>query len=136
MIRVVADTNIYISALMFAGLPGFFLDLALSRAFILVSSRAILDELDEKLRDKFAVSRDDARFIRAKLEKTAEMVEPDFALQVVTEDPDDNQILECALCGKAHFIVSSDRHLLRLGSYQAILIVSVRDFLNAAGLRI
>ncbi len=44
MIRVVADTNIYISALMFGGLPGTFLDLAFSRAFTLVASSAILDE--------------------------------------------------------------------------------------------
>jgi putative PIN family toxin of toxin-antitoxin system len=54
--RVVADTNVFISAFMFGGLPGKFLDLALRGKFILVTSSALLDELDEKLRGKFAVS--------------------------------------------------------------------------------
>jgi putative PIN family toxin of toxin-antitoxin system len=66
--RVVADTNILISALLFGGLPGKFLDLALRRRFTLVTSKALLDELDEKLRGKFAVSESDALTIRAKLE--------------------------------------------------------------------
>ena len=59
--RVVADTNVFISALMFGGLPGRFLDLALRQKFTLVTSKALLDELDEKLRGKFAVSERDAR---------------------------------------------------------------------------
>jgi len=46
--RAVADTNAFISALMFGGLPGRFLDLALGRKFTLVTSLALLDELDEK----------------------------------------------------------------------------------------
>ena len=49
MLRVVADTNIYVSAFMFGGLPGLFLDLAFQRAFTLLISPALLDELDEKL---------------------------------------------------------------------------------------
>jgi len=69
MIRVVADTNIYISAFMFGGLPGVFLDAALRQTFTLVSSAALLDELDEKLRGKFEVAEADALAIRAKLEK-------------------------------------------------------------------
>jgi predicted nucleic acid-binding protein len=56
MIRVVADTNILISALMFGGLPGYFLDLAFLQSFALVTSSPLLDELDEKLRGKFGVS--------------------------------------------------------------------------------
>jgi putative PIN family toxin of toxin-antitoxin system len=74
MTRVVADTNVFISALMFAGLPGALLDLAFAGAFLLVTSSALLDELDEKLRDKFEVSAADAGFIRAKLEQVCELV--------------------------------------------------------------
>ena len=132
MIRVVADTNIYISALMFGGLPGTFLDFAFSRAFTLVASRAILDELDEKLRGKFAVSSNDARLIRARLEATADLAKPDFVLQVIADDPDDNRILECAVSGNADLVVNGDRHLLRLGSYEGISILSVRQFFDTA----
>jgi putative PIN family toxin of toxin-antitoxin system len=131
--RVVADTNVFISALMFGGLPGIFLDLALRRKFALVISTAVLDELNEKLRGKFAVSERDALAIRAKLEGNADVADPSFELNAVPDDPDDNRILECAVAGKADFIVSGDRHLLRIESYDGIAIVSVRQFLESAG---
>ena len=132
MIRVVADTNIYISALMFGGLPGVFLDLAFQQAFTLVASNVLLDELDEKLRGKFGVEPKDARAIRARLERIAHLVEPDFVLKVVADDPDDNRVLECAVAGKANFVVSGDRHLLQLGSHADIVILTVRQFMDAS----
>jgi putative PIN family toxin of toxin-antitoxin system len=132
--RVVADTNVFISALVFGGLPGRFLDLALRRKFTLVISKALLDELDEKLRGKFAVSGSDALAIRARLEDNATVVDPDFELNAVPDDPDDNRVLECALAGKADSIVSGDRHLLRMGSFEGIDLVTVRQFLETAGL--
>jgi putative PIN family toxin of toxin-antitoxin system len=71
MSRVVLDTNVYISALLFGGLPGSLLDLAFLRSFTLIISPALLDELDEKLRAKFGVSPGDAAFLRARLENIA-----------------------------------------------------------------
>jgi putative PIN family toxin of toxin-antitoxin system len=133
--RVVADTNVFISALIFGGLPGSFLDLALSHGFTLVASRALLDELDEKLRGKFAVSERDAQAIRVKLEGNANLVDPNFELNAVSDDPDDNRVLECAVAGKADFIVSGDRHLLRIGCYEGIAIVTVRQFIETAGVQ-
>ena len=135
MIRVVADTNIYVSAFMFGGLPGLFLDLAFQRAFTLLISPALLDELDEKLRGKFEVKLEDAALIRRNLESIAELVEPNFVLKVVRSDPDDDRVLECAVAGNADFVVSGDRHLLQLGSYEATAIVTVRKFLEFAPLR-
>jgi putative PIN family toxin of toxin-antitoxin system len=114
-------------------LPGRFLNFALNRKFTLVISNALLDELAEKLRGKFAVSESDALAIRAKLEDNATVVAPDFELDAVPSDPDDNRVLECAQAGKADFIVSGDRHLLRIGSFEGIAIVTVRQFLEAAG---
>jgi putative PIN family toxin of toxin-antitoxin system len=130
MIRVVADTNILVSAVMFGGLPGVFLDLALLGSFSLVTSAVLLDELDEKLRLKFELTADDSMIILTKLERTADLVTPLVTLKVVIEDPDDNRVLECAIEGHADFIVSGDRHLLKLGSYESIPIMSVRRFLN------
>ncbi len=128
--RVVADTNIFISALMFGGLPGSFLDLALMGAFTLVASPALLDELDEKLRAKFELSPEDAFAIRSKLESAALLVCPTVTLEAVQDDPDDNRVLECAVEGNAEVIVSGDRHLLSLGKFRNIPIVRVRDFLS------
>jgi putative PIN family toxin of toxin-antitoxin system len=131
MIRVVLDTNVYISALMFGGLPGSLLDLAFLQSFVLVASPALLDELDEKLRLKFEVPSEDAAMIRAKLESTAEIVRPDMVLNVITDDPDDDRVLECAVNGHVDYIVTGDRHLLKLSTYEAIPIITVREFLDA-----
>jgi putative PIN family toxin of toxin-antitoxin system len=128
---VVADTNIFISALMFGGLPGAFLDLALSRSVTLVTSSVLLDELDEKLRVKFHVTQEDTAAIRAKLESVALLIAPTVRLDLVEDDPDDNRVLECAAEGKADMIVSGDRHLLRLEKFGEIPILRVRDFLDA-----
>jgi predicted nucleic acid-binding protein len=49
-------------------------------------------------------------------------------LRVVTDDPDDDRILECALAGKANVIVSGDRHLLKLKEYQRMAIMRPVDF--------
>jgi uncharacterized protein len=132
--RVVADTNIYILALLFGGLPGAFLEYAFQRAFILVTSPALLDELDEKLRMKFEVVSEDADAIRIKLEKIAYLVRPDMMLDIVKDDPDDNRVLECAVTGKATHVVSGDRHLLKLISYETMPIMTVRQFLEVIGL--
>lgn len=132
MIRVVFDTNVYISALMFGGPPGSLLDLALLQSFLVIISPPLLDELDEKLRLKFEVPAEDTAIIRAKLESIAKIVSPDMVLHVIADDPDDNRVLECAIEGSADYIVTGDRHLLKLGSYEAISIVTVRQFLDAA----
>jgi uncharacterized protein len=117
---------------MFGGLPGTFLELVLVGSFVLVASEALLDELDEKLRVKFAVSPEDAAAIRTKLESVADMVKPDQVLNVVERDPDDNRVFECACTGEADYIVSGDRHLLELASYEDIPIITVRQFLEEA----
>jgi putative PIN family toxin of toxin-antitoxin system len=129
-VRVVADTNILISAFLFGGLPRALVDFAFARAFTLVTSRALLDELDEKLRGKFAVPAAKAMGILNLLSKDAIVVHPDFILNAVPHDQDDNRVLECAVAGNADFVVSGDKHLLRLGSFQQIKILTARQLLE------
>jgi predicted nucleic acid-binding protein len=83
MIRVVADTNVFLSALLFGGLPS-----------------------------------------------SSEQVRPSISLSVIQDDPDDDRVLECARTGRADYIVSGDRHLLRLGTYDGTSILTVRQFLD------
>jgi putative PIN family toxin of toxin-antitoxin system len=97
---------------------------------LLVTSPAILDELDEKLRLKFKVSPEDADLIRARLQCNALVVNPGVLLDVVGDDPDDNRVLECALTGEADYVVSGDRHLLKLGSVEGIPILTTRQFID------
>lgn len=135
MKRVVTDTNVLISAFLFRGLPGVFLDFGLAGAFSLITSAALLDELDEKLRDKFAVPPSKSIEFLSQIKAKAQIVNPSLVLNAVPDDPDDNRVLECALDGKADFIVSGDKHLLRLGSHAGIAILTVRQFLETAGFR-
>jgi len=113
---------------MFGGLPGSFLDLVFLRSFLLVISPALLDE---KLRGKFEVSPNYTELIRARLENCALVVRPDIALNVVHDDPDDNRVLECAVTGEANYVVSGDRHLLKLVEYNRMPILTVRQFMDA-----
>jgi putative PIN family toxin of toxin-antitoxin system len=130
MTRVTVDTNVLISALVFEGLPGEFLALARAGSFQLITSPALLDELDEKLRFKFLWSPARASQVRRELEMLCEVVSTVNHLVIVKDDPDDDRVLECAVAGRADTIVSGDRHLLKLGSYDGIAILSVRQFLD------
>jgi predicted nucleic acid-binding protein len=65
--------------------------------------------------------------------KRTELVAPTVSLQAVKDDPSDNKFLECALAGKADFIVSGYRHLLNLGVFQSIPILSPRGLLRRLG---
>ncbi len=129
--RVVIDTNVYISALMFGGLPGVLFDLMLAKSFETAISPVLLDELEEKLCLKFELSREDAALIRAKITGVAVLVEPHETLHVIARDPDDDRVLECAVSGKADVIISGDRDLLDLKQYQGVPIMRVREFLNS-----
>lgn len=104
---------------MFGGLPGSFLNLAFTHAFTLATSPVLLNELDDKLRIKFKVAPEDADLIRSRLETTALLVEPEMTITVIKDDPDDDRVLECALAAEADYIVSGDRHLLKLASTSA-----------------
>ncbi len=132
MLRVTADTNIYISALNFGGVPERFLRLAKSGSIQLVTSDAILTEVAKTLRgDKFAWPETEIERALQQLSRIAERVKPEHAVDVIKVDPSDNRILECAEAGQADYIVTGDkRHILPLGSYAGIPIVTVADFLR------
>src|ERR1700688_1080580 len=108
MSRVVFDTNIYISALMFGGLLGDLLELALLRSFTLIVSDALLDELDENFALNSASPSLTQIFCAASLKTSLILVRPRETLNAVKDDPDDNRVLECAVAGSANLIVSGD----------------------------
>ena len=130
MIGVAADTNIYISALIFAGLPRQFLLAAEDARIRLFISEPIRQELLRILQTKFSWSNDQVNEILLQLESCTELVRPIEMLDVIKEDPDDNRVLECAVAAGARFIVSGDNDLLRLGQFRNIRIVKVADFMK------
>ena len=130
MIGVTADTNIYISGLIYAGPPRRFLDLARTRLFQLSLSTALLDEIRRVLRVKFFWTQERLDDLPLRLDKFIQRVHPTITLDVVKTDPDDNRVLECAVAAGSQFIVTGDHHLLQLGHYGGIQIVKVTDFLQ------
>jgi len=129
-VRVAADTNIYISALNYQGPPNTFLRLAASGEIRLSVSDAILTEIEETLRNKFLWPPD--RIIAAieTLSDITDRIRPTVALNVVAEDPGDNKILECAQTANADYVVTGDRHLLKLRQYDGTPIITVTEFLS------
>ena len=133
MIRVTADTNIYISGLNFrGGHPYRFLELARTGKILLAVSDAILDEMAEVLQRKFDWPADDIADSREMISSFAQRVAPTETFDVVRDDPDDNRILECAAAARADYIVSGDNHLLNLRTFRDIPIVKVADFMVIA----
>jgi uncharacterized protein len=130
VIGVTADSNIYISGLVFAGQPLQFLDAARAERFQLSLSDALLAEIVRVLRNKFLWTEARLDALPLRLEKFIRRVHPAITLDIVQSDPDDNRVLECAVTAGSQFIVTGDNHLLDLGQYSGIQIVKVADFMK------
>lgn len=96
----------------------------------LILSKPILDELLGVLAHKFSRDAEELAHVAVFLSDLAHYVKPRRRLQVVTDEPD-NRILECALTGRAHAIVTGDRALLKLGDYRGVQIITLRNYLGA-----
>lgn len=132
--RLVLDTNVLVSAIVFGGPPRDVLQTILTGTHRLVLSPAILDELRRVLTgSKFRYPVTAADQIDAELREVAEIIEPEAHLSVVTADPEDNRVLECAVEGRADVIVSGDRDLLALGRYAEIPVFRPQEFLARRG---
>jgi len=128
MKRVVFDTNVYISALLFSGIPRKLLHMADIGVFQLIVSKQILAELRGVLRVKFDYETEQVEIIENLLLSMTFIVEPHKRINRIIEDPPDNRILECAEEGDADYIVSGDKHLLRLKTYDSIKIINPSDY--------
>ena len=126
MLRIVFDSNVYISALLFKGIPGKILDMALKNEIILITSAEIITETVRILREKFKWPEHNIdKFVR-RLSDISENIRPGIKFNVIKERESDNRILECAVSGNASLIVSGDKHLLKLKKYENIPIVRPR----------
>jgi len=129
-VRIVCDTNVLISGILYGGPPREVLGQIIERKHDAYISPAIENELRAVLaRRKFGLTAPQVQQIAQHVHELFQTVQPDQALDVIDDDPADNAILECAAAG-ADVIVSGDRHLLDLARLGEIRIVSPADFLN------
>lgn len=128
--RLVLDTNILISAIVFSGKPKEILDLIRNEKHSLVMSDEILGELSNVLVRDFQYGPFQTSVLIFSLAEICQMVKIDNKLKIIQADPDDNIILETAINGKVEVIITVDKHLLNLKSYQNIPIITASEFLE------
>jgi putative PIN family toxin of toxin-antitoxin system len=132
-VRVVADTNTVVSAFLWGGAPAEVLTAAREQRLTLFTSAALIAELEDVLtREKFAariaqVGSTVAEMI-AGYRALAQLVRT-TAMAPVSRDPDDDQVLACALAADAGFIVTRDQDLRTLDPFRTIRILPAREAL-------
>lgn len=129
--KIVLDTNVFISALGWEGNPRKILQECIEGKYQLCISRAIILEISKVLSyPKFNFIQSQIDDFIALIAEITTLIEPDFTLVIISTDPSDNRILECALAADCRYIVTGDKHLLELGTFQNIQIVSPEVFLS------
>lgn len=134
-VKLVADTNVLISGLLWHGSPHQLIELAGGGSLTLVSSPVLLAELAGALtKGKFAdaLSRGEGSLevVLGRIQDLIEVTSSFPLAEPVCRDPDDDDVLACAVSAGADLIVSGDKDLLALGTYQGIAIVTPAEALN------
>ena len=135
MLRLVADTNTVVSALLWHGAPHRLFGAIQSEELSFYASRALLDELADVLpRRKLAravqASGKSASALVAEYQGLVQLVQPRVLPRPVGRDPDDEAVIACALAARADLIVSGDQDLLVLKIYRRIRILSAAEALE------
>jgi len=133
-VRIVADTNTIVSGLLWSGPPQELINAARAKRITLYSSVALTAEFAEVIgREQFAKRLRAARLSAAELvsdyARLAKFVIPADINPTVAGDADDDQVLACALAASADAIVSGDKHLRNLKTYQNIPVINAVEAL-------
>jgi uncharacterized protein len=130
-VRVAADTNILVSALLFGGTSEQVFLAGLRGEIQLLTSPSLFKEFEKVLKEKFKLNIHLVREIIEEVMDVAEIVEVSSHIKAISYPDEDNRVLECAVDGKADFIVTGDtRHILPLKEYGGIKILSPSEFLK------
>ena len=132
VIRVVLDTNVLVSGLLFGGIPGKLLDLWKTGKIRLIMSREMLDEFLRVLAyPKLRLSEEEIHYLLyVEVLPHVQMVKVHTGPILIPADPSDDMFLHCAVAAGAKYIISGDRHLLQLKSHKRIKILSPAEFLH------
>ncbi len=128
--KVVLDTNVVISGMLTpAGTPGIIVDLwADGKIEVVVSQAVVMEYMGVLLRPKFAkvgTVEERQQLLEGFINLTNTiLVSPDMEINAVTADRSDNRFLECARAGETNCLISGDDHLLALGEYEGIPIIT------------
>jgi hypothetical protein len=130
-LKLVLDSNVFISSVVFGGKPREILDLAVKGLIEIAVSDDILEEIKAVLEGhKFQFPAKSVYAIITEIENMADLVEPKEGIDTILDDPGDNRVLECAAESGANGIVSGDSHLLALRTFGKIKIMNPDEFLR------
>ena len=121
--KILLDTNIIISALVFGGKPREVLNRVKRFEIEAIISPQLLSELSEVLVKKFGFSKEKIQLTESLIKKCFRQVYPSQEFNVV-KDKDDNRVLEAACEGKCNVIITGDKELLELAHFQDIEIIT------------
>jgi putative PIN family toxin of toxin-antitoxin system len=130
-VRVVLDTNVFISGIFFSGPPHRILEAWKDGRLQVAFSHEILDEYQRvgaELERKFK-GVDLVPFLQLLL-RSGRLYRPRALAEQVCDDPDDDKFLACALVSRSGFVISGDKHLLRVSGYRGIEVVRPRRFVE------
>jgi len=135
VLRVVLDTNIFVSGLLSkTGLPAKILDAWRAGQYLVITSPPIVAEIRHvletpRMRKKYFITSGDIEQLIILLEKDALIVPGHTDVKnAIPDDPSDEMFLACAMDAAADYIVSGDRHLLDISEYKGIPIITVNEF--------
>jgi putative PIN family toxin of toxin-antitoxin system len=129
--RVVLDSNIYISAVLYGGNPEEILEFARSKIIEVYISKPIIEEVLRTLGEKFGWSENQLAELEIELKEISKTVEIRDNSFVFKADPADKIILNCALAAKADYLVSGDKkHILTHKKIGKTKITSAKEFLR------
>lgn len=130
MVSVTADSNIWISAFIFAGKPRRLIEMADAGSVRIDISDAIIEEVLRVLRLKFKLPDKALQEAAAQMNALGHKVTPEREVSAVEVDTSDNRILECAETAQSDYVVTGDKHLLNIGSFENIPIITIAKFLE------
>ena len=126
--RVVFDTNILLSSTLWAGSVAQKLLFKLIKNDVKIfTSEAILSEFSSVLKRDFGYSEKETLDIMGKVVLFANLVAPIEKLDVVRDDPEDNKVIECAIASSSDYLITYDKHLLKIKSFRKINIITPEE---------
>jgi len=137
-VRIVADTNVIVSAFLWGGVPRRILDEVEAQRLELFTSRALIVELEDvfsraKFAKRLSQTRFSAAFLLARYTQFATLITPAEVAASALRDPKDQHVLACALGARVEAVVTGDADLLSLGSYENIPIITAAQCLLKIG---